>query len=170
MRMLLFVFVAKACTHQVATVCRIMLEKKGKKLWKNRFNSQPRPLFCPASSHFQKTNLWVCKCDICSQLLLLCQQRLEVVSWEAGEKEENKCVTVKHETPHKEWSVLGNPKRELVLFPYRNQCVHWVSPLMTLSDVNSVVVAKTEFGVKSHHSSAVVVIFIGAPHSGIEHH
>lgn len=35
---------------------------------------------CPPSSHFQKTNRSVCKCDICLELLLLWKESLEVVS------------------------------------------------------------------------------------------
>lgn len=45
---------------------------------------------------------------------------------------------------------------------------------MILSDANIqiliIVAAKTEFEVNSHHFSGLVMIFIGAPHSSIEHH
>lgn len=94
-----------------------MFKKKEKSFGKAGSTASKDLFLCPASSHFQKTNLSVCKCDICSQLPLLWKHSLEVVRREAGE---NKCVMAKHETPHKEWSVLGNPKHAPVFFPYRN--------------------------------------------------
>lgn len=124
---LLFVFVTKACIHQVAISCSIMLKKfkKKKKLWKSRFSSHQRPLSSlisvPRLHTSRKQTSW---CVNVTSVLSSCTSESgggELRRWKSRKtnvSEPNRRLLTRNDGC---WEI---PKQSVYFYPYRNMSKH----------------------------------------------